>query len=232
MKLKAKITAVLLCLLFINCNSQTSKNVETVKAEVFAAKLKDTPNAQLLDVRTPEEFSGEHIDKAVNVDWNGGNFEKQAQNYDKSKPVFVYCKIGGRSSKAADKLAEMGFTKIYNLEGGILKWNAAGFSEPSDKIIGMCSQEYGDLLKSDQKVLVNFYADWCEPCQKMAPYMDKLGENYKGKMTVSRLNADTNKTLVKEMKIDSLPVILLYEKGQVVWQHKGFISEEDLKKHL
>jgi len=220
------------CLLFWNCNSQTPATVETIPATAFAEKLKAVPNAQLLDVRTPEEFSGEHIDHAVNVDWNGDNFESQAARYDKSKPVFVYCKIGGRSAKAADKLASMGFTKIYNLEGGILKWNAAGLSESSDKIIGMCSQEYGELLQSDRKVLVNFYADWCEPCKLMKPYMTTLSETYKGKLTVSRLNADENKTLIKEMKIDTLPVLLLYENGTIVWQHKGFISEEELKKHL
>jgi thioredoxin len=144
----------------------------------------------------------------------------------------VYCKIGARGLKAANKLSEMGFAKIYNLDGGILKWNAAGLSAPSDKIIGMCDQEYGDLIKSDKKVLVNFYADWCEPCQKMKPYMSTLGQAYKGQVTVSRLNADENKTLIKQMKIDDLPVLLLYENGNIVWQHKGFISEEDLKKHL
>ncbi|MFT3795551.1 thioredoxin domain-containing protein [Flavobacterium sp.] len=231
--MKTKISALLLvCLLFVNCNGQNAKSVENISPKNFAEKLKNDPEAQLLDVRTPEEFAGGHIGNAVNVDWNGGNFEAKAATYDKTKPVYVYCKIGGRASKAANKLSEMGFTKIYNLEGGILKWDAERLSAPGDKIIGMCSQEYGDLLKSDQKVLVNFYAPWCEPCKKMAPYMEKLGENYKGQLTVSRLNADENKTLTREMKIDTLPVILLYENGKVVWQHSGFISEEELKKHL
>jgi thioredoxin len=226
------ITLLFTCLLFWNCNSQTSKNVENISAQTLSEKLKNDPEAQLLDVRTPEEYAGGHIGNAANVDWNGNNFETQAAKYDKSKPIFVYCKIGGRASKAADKLASMGFTKIYNLEGGIMKWDAAGLSAPGDKIIGMCNQEYGELLKSDQKVLVNFYAPWCEPCKKMAPYMEKLADNYKGQLTVSRLNADENKTLIREMKLDTLPVILLYENGKVVWQHEGFISEEDLKKHL
>lgn len=224
--------ALLACLLFVNCNSQNSKKVANISAQDLAEKLKNDPEAQLLDVRTPEEYAGGHIGNAANVDWNGDNFEAKAATYDKAKPVYVYCKIGGRASKAADKLAEMGFAKIYNLEGGILKWDAAGLSAPGDKIIGMCSQEYGDLLQSDKKVLVNFYASWCEPCKKMAPYMDKLGETYKDKMTVSRLNADQNKTLVREMKIDTLPVLLLYENGKIVWQHKGYISEEELKKQL
>ena len=67
----------------------------------------------------------------------GDDFVAKAEKYDKTKPVFVYCKSGGRSKKAAEKLNELGFTNIYELEGGIIKWNAAGFTKPTDKIIGM-----------------------------------------------------------------------------------------------
>lgn len=230
--MKSQLAFFAACLLLWNCNGQTSKNVTEISAQTLSDKLKDNPDAQLLDVRTPEEYAGGRIGNAVNVDWNGDDFVTQAAKYDKSKPIYVYCKIGGRSSKAASKLASMGFSQVYNLEGGILKWDAAGLSAPGEKIIGMCSQEFGDLLESDTKVLVNFYAPWCEPCKKMAPYMEKLGADYNGKLTVSRLNADENKTLTRELKIDTLPVILLYENGKVIWQHKGFISEEELKKHL
>ena len=231
--MKAKITAIIcLCLFFISCSGQTSKNIQTIPAAAYAEKISATPNAQILDVRTPEEFSGEHLDDATNVNWNDANFVSNASKYDKSKPVFVYCKVGGRSKQAAEKLSELGFIEIYNLDGGIMKWNAAGFSKPSDKIIGMCSQEYGDLIKSDKKVLVDFYADWCEPCKKMTPYLIRMQNDLKGKITISRLNADENKTLFSEMKLDELPVLILYENGQIKWQHKGFISEDDLKKQL
>lgn len=230
--MKAKISAIIGLFLFImGCNAQ-SKNVHTVPAAAYAEKIKATSNAQILDVRTPEEFSGEHLDNAENVNWNDPNFVSNASKYNKSKPVFVYCKVGGRSKQAADKLSELGFTEVYNLEGGIMKWNAAGFSKPSDKIIGMCPQEYGDLIKSDKKILVDFYADWCEPCKKMTPYLLQMQIDLKGKLTISRLNADENKTLVSEMKLDELPVLILYENGQQKWLHKGFISENDLKKQL
>ncbi len=226
-------TAILFsCLLFLNCNSQTSKSIETIPPKVFAEKIKATPNAQILDVRTPGEYSSEHIDNAENVNWNGPDFETIASHYDKSKPVFVYCKVGGRSGQAAEKLSQLGFTKIYNLDGGILKWNAAGLAAPSDKIVGMCDQEYGDMVKSEPKVLVNFYADWCAPCVKMKPYMVKLQEEMKGKLHVVRLNADEHKTMVSQLKLDELPALILYENGQIKWQHKGFISEEDLRKQL
>lgn len=216
----------------VSCNGQPSKNVQTITPDAFAKKINETPKALILDVRTPEEFASEHIDNALNVDWLGGNFVVDAEKFDKSKPVFVYCKIGGRSSKAVAKLAELGFTNIYELDGGMMKWNAAGLAKPSDKIIGMSSQEYASLLNTDKKVLIDFYAKWCAPCKKMAPYLDKMQKDCANKVDIIRLDADENKTLLSEMKIDELPTLLLYENKKIIWKHSGYISEEDLRKQL
>jgi thioredoxin len=172
------------------------------------------------------------IDNAINIDWNGDNFDGKIGNFDKSKPIFVYCMSGGRSKKAAEKLGELGFTKIYELQGGIMKWNAAGLSVPSDKIIGMCSQEYNELLNTDKIVLIDFYAEWCAPCKKMTPFLLKMQKEMVDKVTIVRLNADENKTLISQMKIDELPTLIIYKNNQILWKHSGFISEEDLTKQL
>ncbi|WP_300569652.1 thioredoxin domain-containing protein [Flavobacterium sp.] len=225
-----------LCFLITSCNGQSSKAIQTIDAKSFADKLKLTETVdlkvQLLDVRTPGEYNTEHINNATNVNWNGDDFVSQVEKLDKTKPIFVYCKVGGRSGQAASKLEELGFKEIYNLDGGIMKWNASGLAAPSDKIIGMCNQEFDELLKSDKKVLVNFYAEWCAPCKKMTPYLIKMQEELKGKVTISRLDADKNKTMVDALKLDTLPVIIVYENGKEVWRNVGYISEEDLKKHL
>ena len=226
------ILLVLFCFLFISCQGQSSKAIQTIDVKSFAEKLKTSENPQLLDVRTPEEYRAEHIDNAVNINWNGNDFVTKAVTYDKSKPIFVYCKVGGRSAQAADKLAEMGFKEIYNLDGGIMKWNANGNSKPRDKIIGMCDQEYGELLKSSDKVLIDFNAKWCAPCQKMKPYILKLQAEMKDQIKIVQLDADENKTIVEQLKLDGLPTIIVYEKGKEVWRNVGYISEEDLKKHL
>ena len=226
----------ILALLFVSflsagCKGQVS-NVKTIPPSAFSEKINTTPNAQILDVRTPEEYTGQHLDNAVNVNWRGSEFADKASKYDKKKPVFVYCMSGGRSKQAAAKLQELGFTTIYELQGGIVKWNAEGLAKPSTKIIGMCSQEYGDLLKSDKKVLINFYAEWCTPCKKMEPYIKKIQADLADKVTIIRLNADENKTLTTEMKIDELPTLILYKNKEIIWKHSGFISEDDLKKQL
>lgn len=216
----------------LSCNGQSSKSIQTIAPKAFAKIIKETPKAQILDVRTPEEFASEHIDNAINVDWLGDNFVADAEKFDKSKPVFVYCKIGGRSSKAVAKLAELGFTNIYELSGGMMKWNAAGLAKPSDKIVGMGNQEYASLLNTDKKVLIDFYAKWCAPCKKMAPYLDKMQKDCAEKVDIIRLDADENKTLLSDMKIDELPTLLLYENKKIIWKHSGYISEEELRKQL
>ena len=230
--MKSKILILFVSFLFISCQAQPAKGVQIIDAKTYAEKLKATTNPQLLDVRTPEEFAVEHIDNAANVNWHGDDFETKADKYDKTKPIFVYCKVGGRSAQAANKLSELGFTEIYNLEGGIMKWNSTGLAKPSDRIIGMCSQEFAELLKSDKEIVINFHAKWCEPCKKMTPYILKMQTEMKDQVSIVRLDADENKTLLESLKLDSLPAILIYKDGKEIWRNIGYISEEDLKKHL
>ena len=229
---KAFINLLFIGFLFTSCNGQTNANYESIAAVNFAEKIKTTPQAAIIDVRSPEEFAGQHIDNAINIDWNGDNFDGKIGKYDKSKPIFIYCMSGGRSKKAAEKLSELGFTKIYELQGGIMKWNAAGLSVPSDKIIGMCSQEYNELLNTDKIVLIDFYAEWCAPCKKMTPFLIKMQKEMADKVTIVRLNADENKTLISQLKIEELPTLFIYKDNKILWKHSGFINEEDLTKKL
>ena len=223
---------IILSFVILSCNGQTSKNSQTIDAKAFAEKIAVTPNPQILDVRTPEEFAAAHIDDAKNVNWLGDSFVAGSEKLDKTKPVFVYCKSGGRSQNAVAKLEELGFTTIYQLQGGILKWDAAGLSNPNDKIIGLSVSEYNELLISDKKVLIDFYAEWCAPCKKMKPYLLQMEKDLGDKVVIIRLDADKNKTLMTEMKISELPTLLLYENKELKWKHSGFIGEADLKKQL
>lgn len=223
---------IILSFVILSCNGQTSKNSQTIDAKAFAEKIAVTPNPQILDVRTPEEFAAAHIDDAKNVNWLGESFVAGSEKLDKTKPVFVYCKSGGRSQNAVSKLEELGFTTIYQLQGGILKWDAAGLSNQTDKIIGLSVSEYNKLLISDKKVLIDFYAEWCAPCKKMKPYLLQMEKDLGDKVVIIRLDADKNKTLMTEMKISELPTLLLYENKELKWKHSGFIGEADLKKQL
>jgi thioredoxin-like negative regulator of GroEL len=66
----------------------------------------------------------------------------------------------------------------------------------------------------------------------MNPYILKFHREMADKIKIVQLDADENKTIVDQLKLDGLPVIIVYEKGKEVWRNVGFISEEELRKHL
>lgn len=83
-------------------------------------------SVQLIDVRTPKEYNEGHIGNAKNIDFLASTFSTSINTLDKQKPVLIYCRSGKRSGDSVDKFLKLGFTKIYNLEGGILKWKSEG----------------------------------------------------------------------------------------------------------
>ncbi len=227
----------LLAILFNSCssgqtNSTTKANLSAIE---FAEKLKETPSATIIDVRTLDEFSKGHLANANNYDWNGNEFDKQIAPLDKSKPVFIYCLSGGRSSSAASKMRSDGFKTVYELDGGIMKWRGANLPETINNTVisnGMTRQQFDALLNSDKLVLMDFYADWYAPCKKMKPYLDEISKDMTNNILVIRINADDNKGLCKELKIDALPVLQLYKNITLTWTNTGFIEKAEVVKQL
>jgi len=93
---------------------------DSVDAQEFAEVLKN-PEIQIIDARTPQEFSEGHIPGAVNIDIGGEDFFKKMERLDKDRPVAVYCRSGRRSKIAAERFAGKGF-KVTELDGGIITW--------------------------------------------------------------------------------------------------------------
>ena len=94
-------------------------NIELISPEALS---KANNGIQLIDVRKPEEFSSGHIENAVNMNFYDADFKSQLNSLDKTKEVYLYCRSGGRSGKTAKMMKEMGFEKIYDLEGGMINW--------------------------------------------------------------------------------------------------------------
>ncbi len=105
-----------------NSGKTADTTVQTVNVSDFASKLKSATGAQLVDVRTPQEFAEGHLQNALNVNYNANDFAEQIAKLDKTKAVYVYCRSGGRSGSAVRQMQEMGFKEIYNMDGGILSW--------------------------------------------------------------------------------------------------------------
>lgn len=225
---------ITLTLLGSACSESQSQS-NSLKADDFSEKIKQSQSGLVLDVRTPEEFAKGHLETAKNIDWKNSSFIAKVEQIDKSKPVFVYCLSGIRSAAAAKKMREIGFTQVYELDGGMVKWRAANLPETTDnarETPGMNPQQFEALLDSDKPVLVNFYAEWCEPCKRMAPYMKEITNDMKDKVKVVRINADDNKELCKALKVEAIPVLQVYKNKTLSWSHEGFIEKSDLLKHL
>lgn len=107
-----------------SCSNAQNQSFDNMTVAEFADYLKND-DIQLLDVRTPDEFSEGHISGAMNIDWYDDNFINDAvKSLDKTRPIAIYCRSGKRSAAAAQKLTEKGY-KVTNLTGGIIAWDEA-----------------------------------------------------------------------------------------------------------
>ena len=105
-------------------NSQVN---QVVDAEEFATVI-EQPDVVILDVRTPEEFDEGHIEGALNIDVNGPDFTAEIAELDPSTTYAVYCRSGNRSAVAVQHMSTEGFTSLYDLDGGVVSWQAAGYA--------------------------------------------------------------------------------------------------------
>ena len=111
-------------LLLTGCGS-SSGSVTNQGATDFAKTTSDS-SVVVLDVRTPGEFMVGHIANAINIDVEGMQFNADVSKLDKSKTYAVYCHSGRRSAIATAEMSKLGFKTLFNLEGGIGAWSAAG----------------------------------------------------------------------------------------------------------
>ena len=109
-----------------SCNNASNADIEMVSAVQVYEAVYGEDSLQLVDVRTPDEYAVSHLKNAQNICVTSDDFKEKVAGLDKHKPVYVYCKKGGRSAKAASILKEMGFTKVYDLQGGLSSWEQEG----------------------------------------------------------------------------------------------------------
>lgn len=89
-----------------------------------------------------------------------------------------------------------------------------------------------EVLKSNIPVLVDFWAAWCGPCRQLAPVIDELAKEYKGKAKIGKMNTEENSNTPAKFGITAIPTLILFKNGQVVNKMVGVKSKKDLKTAL
>lgn len=89
-----------------------------------------------------------------------------------------------------------------------------------------------EVLKSDQPVLVDFFADWCGPCQMMAPLVDQLAEELDGKVVVGKLDVGTAPDITARYRVAGVPMFCLFKNGEVTGKLLGAQPKEELLKMI
>ena len=116
---------VVFLLMVTACVSSPKKQTQMkeLAPDAWAELHEQTSESVILDVRTAEEFESGYIKGALNMDIReGSDFVASIETLDKSKSYFVYCRSGARSWQACQLMSQLGFSAVYNLDGGVLAW--------------------------------------------------------------------------------------------------------------
>ncbi|MCX6181251.1 MAG: thioredoxin family protein [Bacteroidetes bacterium] len=88
--------------------------------------------------------------------------------------------------------------------------------------------DYNKLLADKPLVLVDFSATWCPPCKQLSPILDEVALEKKGDVEIVKIDVDFYPIISEAMKVDGIPSMFLYKNGEVIWQHVGLITKEEL----
>jgi rhodanese-related sulfurtransferase len=225
---KNSITAVVLFFAF-GAFAQ-NQNTITLPLDSFYAKIKSEKNPQIIDARSPEEFSLNHIDGAVNFNLQTEHYAKYVAALDLSKPVFIYSINIGRSTLLAKELLKNGFSQVHDLEGGIANWIGGGKPFYSNLKSKLSVAEYKKIISDNNTVLVDIGSRYCGACKKVKPILETIRAQYGADLKIVEIDLEENPKLIADLKtVNVFPYLILYQKGKIVFKKEGL---GDLKKDV
>lgn len=90
-------------------------------------------------------------------------------------------------------------------------------------------EKFNDIINSENLTLVDFFATWCGPCKQMHPVLEQLKQEFGDSIRIVKLDVDKNDALAAAYRIQSVPTLMLFRSGQVVWRQSGAMRLNDLK---
>ena len=94
------------------------------------------------------------------------------------------------------------------------------------------NKQFNELVKSNKPFVLDFYADWCGPCQTLLPTVEKLAEEFEGEVEILKVNVDQQRDLAAKFMVRSIPAIFLMDSNKVVDTVKGLTTEATLRKKI
>lgn len=88
---------------------------------------------------------------------------------------------------------------------------------------------FQELIKQKTPVLVDFYADWCGPCKMQNPILEKVSKEFSGKVKVIKVDVDKNSRAATKYQVRSIPTLILFKEGEIVWRQAGLANENQLR---
>jgi len=226
--LKHGFTAVLL-FLTLGVFAQ-EKNPFTLPIDSFYSKVKEQTKPQIIDARSAEEFTINHINGAVNVNLETTDYANSLTHFDKSKPVFIYSIRTGRSGQLAKELLKNGFSVVHDLDGGIGAWIGAGKPFYSNSKSKLSLSEYQKVVADNKTVLVDIGSRYCGSCKKVKPILETIRTQYGEQVKIVEIDLEENPQIIADIKtVKVFPTLILYQNGKVVFKKDGLV---DLKKDV
>ncbi len=100
------------------------------------------------------------------------------------------------------------------------------------KAVVVTDDNFNEVINSDKPVLVDFWAEWCGPCQMLAPIVEELAGDFEGKAIVGKLDVDSNPNIAGQFGIRSIPTLLIFKNGQLIDKQVGVVPKHALAQKL
>jgi thioredoxin len=207
-----------------------SKNITP---QEFDKLFKTHEGAILIDLRTPKEFAVARLKKAINVDLMMEGFEDfMVKKFSKNSKLFLYSQSEEDAKNASQYLFEIGYKNIWTLKGGFENWilSSKPYISGSQNFTPQniyTKEIFQKKIRENKYVIVDFYADWCGPCKKMAPILFDI-DNKRDDVTLFKIDSDQNQTLVREYEITDIPTILIFRYGRQTWRTTGITEAKEI----
>lgn len=98
--------------------------------------------------------------------------------------------------------------------------------------IQLNENDFKQIIDNNHLVLLDFYADWCGPCNTLSPTISKLAQEFEGEVIIKKVNVDNNKNLASEFGVRSIPTLIYFSNGEEIKRSSGVISEIQLRDEL